>query len=301
MRKLLRWIGLILGGLLAVLVLAFVVLSIIGSARINRSYDVQIESIDIPTDAAAVARGEHIAEAMSLCVGCHGESLEGSVLDDDQPIVTIAASNLTSGQGGVGGSYSDADFVRSIRHGVGPDGKPLMIMHSDYYHNFSEQDLGAVIAFIKSAAPVDNDVPRTAAGPVGRAMLPLGVFDAMPIPLFPAEVIDHDAPFAEMPPAGATAEYGGYLVSISLCTMCHGIELTGAPPFEPEMPAAPNIAAHGADGDWTLQEFIDTIRTGVTPIGRELDPEAMPWEFYSNMTDEELEAIWLYLGSRGGS
>lgn len=301
MSKALRWIGRILGGLVAVLVLAFVVLSIIGSARVNRSYDVQVESIVIPTDAEAVVRGRHIAESMSLCVGCHGESLEGSVLDDDQPIVTIAAPNLTAGEGGVGGSYRDADFVRSIRHGIGPDGRALMIMHSDYYHNLGKQDLAAVIAFIKSTPPVDSDLPRTAPGPIGRAMLPLGVFDAMPIPLFPAEVIDHDAPFAEAPPAGATAEYGEYLVSISLCTMCHGIELSGGPPFEPEMPAAPNIAAHGEQGDWSLQEFIDTIRTGVTPPGRQLDSEAMPWEFYANMTDEELEAIWLYLGSLSGS
>ncbi len=299
MRRVLRWIGRILAGLLAVIVLAFGVLSIIGSARINRSYDVQVESVTIPTDAAAVARGRHIAEGISLCVGCHGEDLEGSVLDDDQPIVTIAASNLTAGQGGVGSSYSDADYVRSIRHGVGPDGHALMIMHSDYYHNFSEPDLAAVIAFVKSVPPVDSDLPRTGPGPVGRVMLPLGVFDDMPLPVFPAEVIDHDAPFVEALPAGATADYGEYLVSISLCTMCHGIELTGGPPFEPETPAAPNIAAHGAGGDWTLQEFIDTIRNGVTPPGRQLDPEAMPWEFYANMTDQELEAIWLYLGSLG--
>lgn len=91
--------------------------------------------------------------------------------------------------------------------------------------------------------------------------------------------------------------HGEYLVTIALCKMCHGPELTGGPPLEPGSPAAPNIAAHAVPGGWTEHGFIDAIRSGVIPDGRALDPEAMPWEFYAKMTDEELQAIWRYLGS----
>lgn len=300
MRRALKWIGRILGGLLVLLVVAFVILSFIGSARANKTYDVQAEPIVVPSDEAAVDRGRHIAEAISLCQGCHGENLEGQLLEDQQPVFIFAAPNLTTGKGGVGGSLTDADFVRAIRHGLDPESQPLMIMHSDYYHNFSERDLGAVIAYVKSVPPVDNQVPETKPGPLGRVMLPLGAFDNMPSAVFPAEVIDQDAPFADAPPQGTTAEYGEYLVSIALCQMCHGPDLTGGPPFEPEAPAPPNIQVHAMAGDWSDKEFIRTIRTGVTPLGRTLDPEAMPWEIYGKMTDEELGAIWMYIESLSG-
>lgn len=300
MRKVLRWIGIVLGGLLGLVVLAFVVLSVIGAARTNRTYEVAVGAIEIPSDQAAIDRGRHLAEAVSLCVGCHGDNLEGSVLDDDQPIVTIAPSNLTAGQGGIGSSYTDTDYVRAIRHGIAQDGRALMIMHSDFYNHFTRQDLAAVIAFIKSVPPVDNQVPATAAGPVGRAMLPLGVFDEMPIPLFPAEVIDHQAPLADGPAPGETAEYGQYLSTVALCTMCHGPDLTGGPPLDPESPAGPNLVTHAASDGWSAQEFISTLRTGVTPDGRALDAEAMPWEFYAKMADTELQALWLYLESLAG-
>jgi hypothetical protein len=49
-----------------------------------------------------------------------------------------------------------------------------------------------------------------------------------------------------------------------------------------------------------LEQFIGTMRTGVTPWGRALDAEAMPWKTYGRMTDEELTAIWRYLASRLG-
>lgn len=123
------------------------------------------------------------------------------------------------------------------------------------------------------------------------------MFDSEAMPPIPAEVIDHSVPFAEMPPQGATPEYGGYLVSITLCRMCHGSDLKGAPPLDSGMPPGPNIAVHGAPGGWSEAQFVSTIRTGVTPYGKALDPEFMPWDVFANMSDEELKAIWLYLQS----
>ncbi|MFQ5859420.1 MAG: cytochrome c [Anaerolineae bacterium] len=297
MKKVLKWIGVVLAGLVGLLVVAAVVLYAIGSARLSKTHDIQVETIAISTDEKAIARGRHLAEAVTFCQACHGDNLGGDVIDDEPLISTITAPNLTSGRGGVGVTYSDADYVRAIRHGVNPEGRGLLLMHSDIFHNLSQEDLGAVIAYVKSVPPADNELPKTRAEPLGRILVALGVFDSETMPLIPAELIDHSAPFVEMPPQGATAEYGRYLVSITLCRMCHGSDLRGGPPIEEGSPPGPNIVALGAADGWSEEQFISTIRTGVTPYGKSLNTEFMPWDIFMKMTDEELKALWLYLQS----
>lgn len=296
MRRVIRWVAVTLGIFVSIVAVVAVVLYIRGGSRLFRTYDIPVASLDIPTDDQAIARGRHLAQAVTLCAACHGDDLSGKVLFDEPRIATVYASNLTSGRGGVGNTYRDADYVRAIRHGVNPDGRGLMIMHSDAYHRLSQEDLVAIIAYIKSVPPVDREVPATSPAALGRILVALGLFDSEQVPLIPAELIDHEAPFAVAPPEGANAEYGRYLVSIGLCTMCHGSNLRGGPPIEEGAPPGPNIAAYGAPG--VLEErFVSTMRTGVTPYGRVLDAEAMPWKVYANMTDEELGAVWRYLMS----
>lgn len=295
MKKVFKWVGIVLGILVGLLVLTGVVMYTIGSARLDKTHNIQVQTIAVPTDEAAIARGRHLAETVTGCLACHGEDLGGQVLDDDPMMFTFAPSNLTAGRGGVGVAYNDSDYVRAIRHGVNPAGRGLMIMHSDIYHNISTEDLGAIIAFIKSAPPVDNEDAKTRVAPLGRIFVALGMFDTEAMPLIPAEVIDHDASFSPAPAQGPTAEYGQYLMSISLCGMCHGSDLNGAPPLEPGMPPGPSIAILAAPGGWSPAQFDSVVRTGMTPSGRTLDPEFMPWDVFANMTDEELTALWLYL------
>jgi len=295
MRKVLKWIGIVLGVLLGLLMLASVVLYFLGSNRINRSYDIQVESIPIPTDEAAITRGQHLSEAITLCQACHGENFEGAVIDDEPSIAVITASNLTSGGDGVAATYSDEDWVRAIRHGVNPDGRGLMIMHSDVYFRLTEEDLGSIIAFIKSIPPVDNEVPATKAEPLGLIFVALGMFDMEGMPLIPAEVIEHSDPITKTSSQGISAEYGEYLVSITVCTMCHGADFKGRPPIEPGSPSAPDITTAGRLNGVSEQDFISLFRARGS---RESD--YMPWDIYANMTDEELGAIWLYSTSLKG-
>lgn len=297
MKRVLKWVGIALAGLVGLLVLASVVLYIVGSNRLNKTYEIHLETIAIPTGEAAIARGQHLVETLTFCRGCHGDELEGKAFIDEPMMASVYAPNLTSGQGGVGATYTDADYVGAIRHGVNQEGRGLMIMHSDTFHNLSEEDLGAVIAYVKSVPPVDKAIPDRRLLPLGRIFVALGFFDSEAIPLISAEVIDHGAPFAARPEVGATAEYGQYLISITLCAMCHGSELRGGPPLEEGMPAGPGIVAYGAPGGWSEEQFVTTIRTGVTPSGKELDPEFMPWDIYANLTDDELAAIWQYIAS----
>jgi len=150
MKNLLKWIGIAFGGLVGLLVLASVVLYVIGSARLNKTHEIQLENIAILTSESAITRGQHLVEVLTFCQACHGDNLEGEVFIDESIIATVYAPNLTSGQGGVGAIYTDADYVGAIRHGVNPEARGLMIMHSDVFHNLSQEDLGAVIAYTKS-------------------------------------------------------------------------------------------------------------------------------------------------------
>jgi mono/diheme cytochrome c family protein len=254
----------------------------------------------IPSDEAAIARGRHLAEAVTLCHGCHGDDLGGALLFEEPGIATVYAPNLTSGRGGRGAVYTDDDFVRAIRHGVNRAGRGMMVMHSDHYQHLGRRDLASLIAYLRSKPPVDREWPERKVTVPGRILLALGVFDTEAVPVIPAELIDHEAPIPQAPPEGVSVAYGAYLVSIGLCTMCHGDDLHGGPPIEPDAPPGPDITVYGRDGGWSPQQFVNTLRTGVTPYGRSLDTEVMPIERLSKMTDEELLAIASYLGSIGG-
>jgi mono/diheme cytochrome c family protein len=99
-------------------------------------------------------------------------------------------------------------------------------------------------------------------------------------------------------PEGPTLEYGAYLANIAGCTGCHGPGLAGGqiPGAPPDFPQSANLTPSGEVGNWTEADFINTIRTGVNPDGRQLVSE-MPWMTYRNMTDDELKALWAYIHS----
>jgi mono/diheme cytochrome c family protein len=292
MKKALKWISIVLGGLVGLLVLAVIILFIMGGSKTGTVYNVPQETITVPTDAETMAQGEVLAN-ISGCTSCHVQNLSGETFFDDAVMGTLAAPNLTSGQGGLGSRYTDTDWERAIRHGVRPDGTGLLIMPSQHFAHYSDEDVAALIAYLKSVPPVDNELPSRALGPMGRTLLVLGAFQLTP------EMIDHTTPHASSAPSGVTEERGHYLTEISVCADCHGEGLVGRAPEEAEEgpPAGPNLTPGGDLAAWSEADFIQTIRTGVTPAGNQLDPMEMPWPAYSRFSDEDLTAIYLYLQS----
>src|ERR1044071_5593198 len=108
MRKIVRIIGIVLGVLVGVLLLASVVLYFIGDARLNKTYDIPPSDITLPTDAASIEFGKHRAEI--LCEGCHGKDLSGEDNWFDSPALgSIDSANLTSGNGGLGSGFTTED------------------------------------------------------------------------------------------------------------------------------------------------------------------------------------------------
>ena len=183
--------------------------------------------------------------------------------------------------------------MRAIRHGVGHDGRGLAMMPVRTFYYLSDEDLGALIAYLKSLPPIDNEMPKTDLGPLGRVMLALG---QLPPEIEPNVIsIDHHAPRPVAPQPGVTLEYGKYLART--CALCHGPNFNGqtvqldGPPI-----LTPNLTIGGELGFWSEEDFIATLRTGVTPGGKQLRSE-MPSKYFGQMTDDELKAVWMYLQS----
>jgi mono/diheme cytochrome c family protein len=283
MRRVLKWIGIVIGGLLGLVILALAVTYIIAGQKLNDTYEITVDPIAIP-DEPSVNRDEWPLLIIELCEGCHGADLSGEVFEDDPLFGYFASSNLTAGEGGIGRTYSDTDYIRALRHGVSPDGKPLLLMPSQLFTKYSDEDLAEIIAYVKNVPPVDNEHDETRLGPLGRAVL---VFNLFP-DLLPVETIDHDAS-REKPEPGLTVDYGEYLALV--CVDCHAEDLAGGP----EAGEGMNLTPGGQLAEWSEEDFIRTMRTGVAPDGEMLDEDDMPWPTFAKMTDTELRAIWLYL------
>ena len=271
MKRFFKWIGILLGGLIGLVLLAGVVLYFIGTRDLAQRYtNVAVEKISIPTGAEAIARGKHIATIWS-CTKCHGEDLGGRVITRDPLIgqipfmVAISASNLTAGKGGIGGSYSNTDWVRAIRHGVMPDNEVEVYMYG-YFSTMSDGDLGDLIAYIKQVLPVDSQLPSSNYGPIFPILAAAGPFKPE------AELIDQGAPHRADVTPGVTREYGQYL-SV-LCTACH-----------------PNAARELQS--WNQTDFVHTFHRGVLPNGTSFG-STMSSKTFKELDDTELDALWLY-------
>ena len=287
MRKVLKWLGYILGGLIGLVIVALIALYAITQPQINKTYEnVPADPIAIPTDEASIERGHHLVTTILFCRECHGADLGGKEFVNDLLTGTIWTVNLTTGKGGFGSKHTDADYIRAIRHGIAPNNKSVIAMPADYFNNISDKDLGAVIAYIKSLPPVDRETPPPSLGPIGRVYILL-----RPQFVLPASHIDHFAPRPPEPVPGPTADYGKYLALA--CRNCHGEGLVGQPP---DQGGGTNLTPGGVIGRYyDYDKFVTTLRTGVTPTGKKLDPEVVPWKSLGQMTDEEMMAVWLYL------
>lgn len=291
MHIIVRRAGIALGALLGLVVLLAVCVYALSEMRVNTKIAVAAESVAIPADSASIARGMHFARAISKCVDCHGDNLAGQVLVENGAMGRWVPLNITRGRGGVGAQLSDADIVRAVRHAVAPDGRKLMMMPSFEYSHLSAEDLGAIVAYVRSVPPVDKELPPSKLGPVARTLLAL-----KKLPLYDAERIDHAlAPAASQAP-GATAGYGRYIARVGGCLGCHGETLAGGKidAGDPSWPPAANLTPTGIGTRYTEEQFFKALRDGVKPEGVPINV-AMPFRLTREMTDGEIRAVWAYL------
>ena len=251
-----------------------------------RRYAVADAPLRLPTDAAALTAGKHLFETRG-CNECHAAGGVGAPVLDAGPVMRIVAPNITPSRLAARGYDADA-IAAAIRHGVRPDGTPLVFMPSHDYAELGDEDTAALVAHMATLPDSSHEPGPTEVRPLGRVLYALGQ-----LPLLPAEFIDH-APRARVaPPPGENIAYGRYVAAV--CTGCHGDDFAGGAPLARGAPPVANLTP-AALGDWSEADFFRAMRAGKRPDGRALHP-MMPWKAFAGMTDTELRAIWLHLRS----
>jgi cytochrome c553 len=280
MMRLPRWIRYLLGSLVAVVVLVPVVLYLRSEQVVRHRYPMPKARTDlpIPADSASLAEGRRLASVHG-CPSCHGEQLQGTVLFDEPHVGRLIAPNLTR----TVRNYSTAELEQIIRHGVRPNGRSVWAMPSDMLHGLGDDDLGRIIAFLRSQPEVDGLAPSLTLGPLGRLGIVLGQFHPV------AQLVDTAPPPREAPTANDSS-FGRYLARTS-CTECHGGDLLGDPAANPS--PTPSLAL--AVG-YTSQEFREFMQRGVAKGQRELPMMSQLARLrFSQFTEPEIVALYGYL------
>jgi mono/diheme cytochrome c family protein len=285
--KRLVWGILIVVGLVGV-ILATAVLRV--ELRRNEKVVIEVTSTEFPQDAASLVEGKRILQTKG-CADCHGDDMGGRVFVDEPPVGRFAGSNLTRGKGSRVANYKDVDWIRAIRFGVDPEGRPLIMMPAGDFHGMSNRDLGRMIAYLKTMPPVDRESEPQKIGPVSRVLYNI---NQMPL-LFSHELLDRKAEFVDDVTVEPTAEYGKYVANA--CIGCHGPGFSGGPipGTPPSWPTAKNLTPSGRFAQWSLEDFKKVLRTGLTPENYQINPQFMPWKATQAMTDIEIEALFRFL------
>jgi mono/diheme cytochrome c family protein len=279
----LKWIGLVLSGLLALAFGLLTVMSLIGFSKLNQTHPNPVAEVTAAGTPEQIARGEKFA---GFCAGCHSPNAQPPLVGTDfsaggPPIGTLYAPNLTPAHLA---EWSDGEIIRAIREGVGRDGRSLIIMPSNIFHNLSDEDVQSIVAYLRAQPAAEPDTPPKNINVVGALLVNTAPIFTVQPPITGPVVA---------PPQGPTAEYGEYLVSILACHECHGPDLTGGVGGGLGPPPGPNLTQ--IVPNWTEEDFITLMRTGKSPDGREVSPD-MPWaEFDAFATDDDLRAMYAYL------
>ncbi|NLX08248.1 MAG: cytochrome c [Chloroflexi bacterium] len=296
MRKVLKWLGIGLGVLVGLLLLALAGVLGYGEIAYGRTHDRPIYPITADTSPEGIAHGEYLVRAVMACADCHAPEGSSEMIGTSEQLsvgpirATLVFPNLTPDEETGLGAWTDAEIARAIREGLSPDGRELRIMPSSNFHRLSDADTAAIIGYLRSQEPVRSELPERSANAFAKAMfvLPLGLPEAYG----PAITQPQNAP------EPGTLEYGAYLTSLAGCRDCHKSDFSGGrlPFSESDVPPAPNLTSGGSLGDWSEADFVKTLHTGIRPDGSILT-EDMPWRVYTRMTDDDLGAIYQYLMS----
>jgi mono/diheme cytochrome c family protein len=281
-------------GAVASLAAALVLGAQLGERKMQRQVALPADpgslAVSLPGDPAGLARGRYLYLSRG-CTECHAVDGAGKDVVNDGKGMRVRAPNITPAPGSAVERYTVADWVRTVRHGVKPDGRPAIVMPSEDYNRLTDADLGALIAWLRQ-------MPAAQGGPaVIEFPLPVKALYAAGVIHDAAEIIDHALPPPQPVPEAATALHGGYVANA--CIGCHGAGLSGGriPGAPPEWPAAANLTpgegsamAHYADAD----AFIRMLRTGRRPDGSAVD-RVMPFESLQALNDTDAQALYLHL------
>ena len=276
----LKWIGRIALGLVALIVLAVGGVYAASEVIIRRQHDGVMPAIAVSTDIQAVSRGAYLARIRG-CDGCHTRNLQGEQWLDDTMQGRLWTANLTQAIG----HYSDAELARAIRQGVRADGTTLWLMPSETWSTLSDADTADIIAWLRSHPRAGNPTPPPRFGPLIRLAIVMGK-------LKPTTAFVEAAQTKTAFDAGPAFARGRYLAATT-CGECHGSDLKGG---EANDQIAPDlIVASGYDAG----QFDRFLRTGVAPDGQERGfMSEIAKEHFATMTAQDMTDIHAYLVAR---
>lgn len=262
----------------------------LGERKRQRHVAVPVAAVPVPGDAASLARG-HYLYASRGCAECHGADGAGHVVIDDGKGFLVKSPDITPAPGGPAARYRDADWVRTVRHGVKPDGRPLMVMPSEDYARMSDDDLGALVAYVRTLPPRSGGSAVVHLPPLVRTLYAAGLIrDA-------AEKIDHAQPPAQAAAHDGSVAHGAYVAQ--MCQGCHGPHLSGGriPGAPPAWPPAANLtpgagSALARYGD--EHQFVAMLRSGRRPDGSAVSA-VMPFGSLRALDDQDTAALYRYL------
>ena len=293
----LRWGGVIIAGLLTLISTTLLVIALIGFYKLNERYDNPVANVQVTGTAAQIARGQQLAH---MCVNCHATDSQLPLSGTDMaakfpfpPLGTLYAPNLTP-SGNIT-DWTDGEVIRAIREGVHKNGRSLLIMPAVTYRNLSDDDVQALVAYLRSQPATGGLTPSTQFNLLGALFLNLGDFQTAQQPVGSVTV-----------PQPGTPEYGKYMVDILGCRFCHGDQLQGKlDNGQPGPPPGPNLTL--IVPKWTEEQFMTFFNTGELPGGKTVpiltlpsgfSEPRMPWPMVrAATTDEELMAMYAYLHS----
>ena len=244
-------------------------------------------------------RGTYLVQTIAGCGNCHtpkgargvpvaDKEMAGGFKFDEKPF-TAYASNITMDPETGIGKWTDEQIIAAIRQGKRPDGSTIgPPMPVELYRHLAEDDVKAIVAYLRSLKPVVNKVPKS----VYRIPLPPSYG-----PVTTAKTVSRDDKVA----------YGAYLTGpMGHCTECHstpnargqtdlqnGLGGGGREFHGPwGVVVASNITPTNLKS-WSDAEIKKAITTGERKAGPIKGPMAIG--FYKGIKESDLDAIVAYL------
>ena len=304
--KILKWFGIITGSIIILLIISVY-------AMYSNKFEAPLPTIQASTDSSIIARGKYLAYGPMHCASCHvpmdkiadvEKGIEVPMTGGwelDIPPGTFRSVNLTPDMETGIGKMTDAQIARALRHGVAHDGRLLVAFMP--FQKVSDEDLTALISYLRSQAPVKSNLKPTEYKFMGKALIAFGMLKPEGPKVTPPKTVIRDSSIA----------YGDYLVNnVANCKGCHtdrsmmtgeftGPDLAGGHFFAPEAMSEgygyipPNLTPDketGVMAEWTETAFINRFHQG-----RVYKTSPMPWGSFSRMDEIDIKAIYRYLKS----
>jgi len=303
-------------GISSILVIVLITIAII----MNFLPNIKVENINIEANSARIARGNYLANHVTVCMDCHStrdwKRFSGPLMQG----ALGAGGEIFDRKYGFPGSYvsknitpynlknwSDGELYRAIASGIDKNGKIIFpVMPFTYYSHLDREDIFSIIAYLRTLEPVKSEFPSSKTD-------------------FPMNIIMHLIPQKadpwKLPDTANSVEYGKYLTNAAGCVECHtpfekgrlveNMRFAGGREFP--MIFGPVIASNITSdietgiGAWTREAFILRFKTldpsmgYIAPIVQKNDYNSvMPWTMYAGMKTNDLGAIYDYLRTING-